>query len=129
MGRAADRLRVGEPVTVKVLGDRRRPRQGDADLKALEGDPWVAVAGPAARAGRWCAAGPPGPPSFGVFVEGLPSIDGLLHVSEIPRHRQVAMREAVAGGTEILVMIVGIDSGKRAHRGGHAEDGDRSARR
>jgi ribosomal protein S1 len=34
-------------------------------------------------------------------------------VSEIPRHRQAAMREAVAGGAEIAVMIVGIDSGKR----------------
>jgi len=50
---------------------------------------------------------------FGVFVELLPGVDGLLHVSEIPRHRQSAMREAVAGSAEIAVMIVGIDSGKR----------------
>ena len=50
---------------------------------------------------------------FGVFVELLPGVDGLLHVSEIPRHQQGAMREAVAANAEIAVMVVGIDPGKR----------------
>src|SRR4029453_18619654 len=50
---------------------------------------------------------------FGVFVELLPGVDGLLHVSEIPRHQQGAMREAVAANAEIAVRVVGIDSGKR----------------
>ena len=44
---------------------------------------------------------------FGVFVELLPGVDGLLHVSEIPRHQQGAMREAVAANAEITVMVVG----------------------
>jgi small subunit ribosomal protein S1 len=110
--RAADRLRVGEPVTVKVL--RIDPERGKVtlSLKALEGDPWAAVPGRLRERqvvrGRALRA-----TDFGVFVELLPGVDGLLHVSEIPRHRQAAMREAVAASAEIAVMIIGIDSGKR----------------
>src|SRR5207237_1302091 len=50
---------------------------------------------------------------FGVFVELLPGVDGLLHISEIPRHRQGAMRESVGAGAEIAVMIVNVDMTKR----------------
>jgi ribosomal protein S1 len=46
-------------------------------------------------------------------VELLPGVDGLLHISEIPRSRQGAMREAVAAGAEVTVMILTIDPGKR----------------
>src|SRR5437764_533697 len=47
------------------------------------------------------------------FLELLPGVDGLLHTSEIPRHRQGAMREAVAAGAEIAVMIVNVDLTRR----------------
>jgi small subunit ribosomal protein S1 len=112
VGRAADRLRVGESVTVKVL--RVDPERGKVtlSLKALERDPWAAVPGRLRERqvvrGRALRA-----TDFGVFVELAPGVDGLLHVSEIPRHRQTAMREAVATSAEIAVMILAIDSGKR----------------
>jgi small subunit ribosomal protein S1 len=112
VGRAADRLRIGEPVTVKVIRIDAEKGKLTLSLKALEGDPWVAVPGRLRERqvvrGRAVRA-----TDFGVFVELLPGVDGLLHVSEIPRHRQTAMREAVAAGAEITVMIIGIDSGKR----------------
>src|SRR5437879_5218424 len=50
---------------------------------------------------------------FGVFVELLPGVDGLLHASEIPRHRSAALREAVTAVAEIAVMIVNVDTAKR----------------
>ena len=112
VGRASDRLSVGEAVTVKVL--RVDPERGKVtlSLKALDGDPWTAVPGRLRERqvvrGRAVRA-----TDFGVFVELLPGVDGLLHVSEIPRHQQAAMREAVAANAEIAVMVVGIDSGKR----------------
>jgi small subunit ribosomal protein S1 len=112
VGRAADRLRVGEPVTVKVLRVDAERGKITLSLKALEGDPWMTVAGRLRERqvvrGRAARA-----TEFGVFVELLPGIDGLLHVSEIPRHHQAAIREAVAAGAEIAVMIIAIDSGKR----------------
>jgi small subunit ribosomal protein S1 len=112
VARAADRLRVGEPVTVKVLRVDTEKGKVTLSLKALEGDPWAAVPGRLRERqivrGRAVRAA-----EFGVFVELLPGVDGLLHVSEIPRHRQAAMRESVAAGAEVAVMILGIDSGKR----------------
>jgi small subunit ribosomal protein S1 len=110
--RPAERLRIGEPVTVKVL--RVDPDRGkiSLSLKALEGDPWAALAGrirerQVAR-GRAVRA-----TEFGVFVELLPGVDGLLHVSEIPRNRQAGMREAAAIGAEVTVLVMAIDIDKR----------------
>jgi small subunit ribosomal protein S1 len=50
---------------------------------------------------------------FGLFVELLPGVDGLLHMSEIPRSQQGQLKEAAAGGAEIAIMVLGIDPGKK----------------
>jgi small subunit ribosomal protein S1 len=117
VGRPADRLRVGEAVTVKVLRVDDGKGKITLSLKALEGDPWIAVPGQLRERqvvrGRMLRF-----TEFGVFIELLPGVDGLLHTSEIPRSRQGAMREAAAGGAEITVMIVSIDGEK--HRIGLA---------
>jgi small subunit ribosomal protein S1 len=112
VARPADRLRLGEPVTVKVLRVDDEKGRISLSLKALEGDPWVAVPGRLRERqvvrGRAVRA-----TEFGVFVELLPGVDGLLHASEIPRHRAGAMREAVAATAEITVMVLSIDGDKR----------------
>ena len=117
VGRAGDRLHVGERVTVKVLRIDEARGKITLSLKALEGDPWLAVPGRLRERqvvrGRAVRAA-----EFGVFVELLPGVDGLLHASEIPRHRQGELREAVAATAEIAVMIVTLDTGK--HRIGLA---------
>jgi small subunit ribosomal protein S1 len=110
--RASDRLRVGEQVTVKVLRLDEAMGRITLSLKALEGDPWAAVPGRLRERqvvrGRAVRA-----TEFGVFVELLPGVDGLVHTSEIPRHRQAAMREAAAAGAEISVMVVSVDAARR----------------
>ncbi|HET7342177.1 MAG TPA: S1 RNA-binding domain-containing protein [Methylomirabilota bacterium] len=112
VARAGDRVRVGETVTVKVLRIDEAKGKLTLSLRALEEDPWTAAAARLrerqvvrGRAVRSTA--------FGVFVELLPGVDGLLHASEIPRHRQAALRDAVAAGAELDVLIVSIDAGKR----------------
>jgi len=112
VARAGDRVRVGEAVTVKVIRIDEAKGKITLSLKALEGDPWTAVAGKLRERqivrGRAVRAA-----EFGVFVELLPGVDGLLHASEIPRHRAAALREAVANTQELAVMILTIDAGKR----------------
>jgi small subunit ribosomal protein S1 len=112
VGRPADRLRVGEPVTVKVLRIDEESKKISLSLKALEGDPWAAVPGRLRERqvvrGRAVRA-----TEFGVFVELLPGVDGLLHVSEIPRSRQGALREAAATKAEVVVLVVNVDTEKR----------------
>jgi small subunit ribosomal protein S1 len=108
----SDRLRVGEAVTVKVLRVDEGKGRISLSLKALEGDPWVAVSGSLRERqvvrGRMVRV-----TDFGIFVELLPGVDGLLHISEIPRSKQGALREGVAAGAEIFVMIITIDAAKR----------------
>jgi small subunit ribosomal protein S1 len=112
VGRPADHLSVGQPVTVKVLRIDDEKGKVTLSLKALEGDPWAAVPGRLRERqvvrGRAARA-----TDFGVFVELLPGVDGLLHISEIPRSKQAALREAAASGAEVAVLVVGIDMDKR----------------
>jgi small subunit ribosomal protein S1 len=110
--RPGDRLRLGEAVTVKVLKVDEEKGRISLSLKALDGDPWAAV--PARLRERQVVRGRlVRATEFGIFVELMPGVDGLLHVSEIPRSRAGALREAVATGAEVSVIILGIDSGKR----------------
>jgi small subunit ribosomal protein S1 len=110
--RPADLLRIGDAVTVKVLRVDQEKGRISLSLKALEGDPWTAVAG-RLRERQVVRGRAVRSTEFGIFVELLPGVDGLLHVTEIPRSRQGALREAAAASAEIAVLIVAIDTAKR----------------
>ena len=112
VGRISDRLRVGEAVTVQVLRVDEQTRRITLSLKALAGDPWAEV--PSRLRERQVVRGRIArATAFGVFVELLPGVDGLLHQSEIPRHRGGALREGATSGGEVSVLIVSIDGDKR----------------
>jgi polyribonucleotide nucleotidyltransferase len=46
---------------------------------------------------------------FGAFVEILPGVDGLLHVSEIAPHRVKDVRDELKEGQQIMVKVINID--------------------
>src|SRR5438874_6949499 len=99
VSRPADLLRVGDAVSVKVLRVDQEKGRISLSLKALEGDPWTAVAG-RLRERQVVRGRAVRSTEFGIFVELLPGVDGLLHVTEIPRSRQGALRESAANGAE-----------------------------
>ena len=75
---------------------------------------------------------------FGAFVEVLPGVDGLLHVSEIAHYRVKDVRDELQEGEQVLVKVINVDpSGKiRLSRkalldkpAGAAEAGQRRERR
>ncbi len=50
---------------------------------------------------------------FGAFVEVLPGVDGLLHVSEIAHYRVKEVRDVLQEGEKVLVKVINVDpSGK-----------------
>ena len=50
---------------------------------------------------------------FGAFVEIMPGVDGLLHVSEIAHYRVKDVRDEMKEGDQVLVKVINIDpSGK-----------------
>jgi small subunit ribosomal protein S1 len=110
----ADLLQVGQTVTVKVLKVDEKNGKGKISLsmKALEGDPWATVPDELRERqivkGRIVRA-----MDFGVFVELLPGVDGLLHMSGVPRGQQGRIKEAAAAQEEVAVMVLVIDPEKK----------------
>jgi len=46
---------------------------------------------------------------FGAFVEVLPGVDGLVHISQLAHHRVKAVTDEVKEGDEILVKVIEVD--------------------
>ncbi len=46
---------------------------------------------------------------FGAFVEILPNVDGLVHISQLDTTRVERVEDVVRMGDEITVMVTGID--------------------
>ena len=46
---------------------------------------------------------------FGAFVEILPNVDGMVHISQLDTERVERVEDVVSMGDEITVMVTGID--------------------
>ena len=46
---------------------------------------------------------------YGAFVEILPGVEGLVHISQLADHRVAAVEDVVKVGDEIMVMVIDID--------------------
>ncbi|MEW6338755.1 MAG: S1 RNA-binding domain-containing protein [Acidobacteriota bacterium] len=81
--RPSQLAKVGDPITVQVLEADREKGRIALSRKSLEPDPWAEVAS------RFPAGAPfsgtiARKTEFGAFVELLPGVDGLIHVSQLP---------------------------------------------
>src|SRR5262249_38332471 len=112
LGRPADRLQLGQAVSVKVLQVDEAKGKVSLSLKALEGDPWAGVAG-RLRERKVVGGRVARVRDFGVFVELLPGVDGLLHLNEIPRNRHAEMKQAAETAALLPVLVTNIDFDKR----------------
>jgi len=73
--------------------------------------------------------------NFGAFVEILPGVEGLLHISEIEDHRINEVKDVLDEGDETMVKVIDIDAQRRvrlsrraAMREQKGEGGDNSGR-
>jgi polyribonucleotide nucleotidyltransferase len=46
---------------------------------------------------------------FGAFVEVMPGVDGLVHISQLAHHRVQVVSDEVKEGDQILVKVVDVD--------------------
>jgi small subunit ribosomal protein S1 len=114
----SDVLTVGQPVTVQVMriekrDDPKRPEQVSFSLKSLERDPWQDAAAQlvvgSVIKGRVTRV-----ETFGAFVELVSGIEGLLHISELAKGKQLRhAREAAKPGDAVEVTILSIEPEKR----------------
>jgi len=115
--KAEDIFSVGDPVTVKIL-DIQAPKGGkdtkiSLSLKHMSGDPWTDVTeryhvgdkikGKVTRCVK-----------FGVFVEIVPGLEGLVHISQMSYTKRVLRpEEEVEPGETVDVVINEIDPEKK----------------
>jgi small subunit ribosomal protein S1 len=51
--------------------------------------------------------------TFGAFVEILPGVEGLVHISELAQHHVENPREVVSQGDPVKVLILEVDGERR----------------
>jgi len=105
-------LDIGQTVKVKVLDIDRERQRISLGLKQTQADPWQQVLDSYGEddvvEGRVAKV-----VTFGAFVEILPGVEGLVHISELAAHHVENPREVVAQGQAVNVRILEIDGERR----------------
>jgi small subunit ribosomal protein S1 len=105
-------LEIGQTVKVKVLDIDRERQRISLGLKQTQSDPWQQVLdsydeGDVVQ-GRVTKV-----VTFGAFVEILPGVEGLVHISELAQHHVENPREVVSQGDQVNVRILEVDAERR----------------
>ena len=105
---AADLLKVGDEVKVQVLKVDHELKKVSLGMKQLQQDPWhtavsefgegTTVSGKVTRTSK-----------FGAFVELVPGVEGLVHISELSDRRVANAEEVVQVGQKVAVKILTVD--------------------
>ncbi len=105
-------LDIGQTVEVKVLDIDRDRQRISLGLKQTQSDPWQQVLDSYREEdvveGRVAKV-----VTFGAFVEILPGVEGLVHISELAAHHVENPREVVSQGQAVNVRILEIDGDRR----------------
>ena len=105
-------LSIGETVEVKVLDIDRDRQRISLGLKQTQEDPWQTVMNEY-RSGDVLEGKVTKVVAFGAFVEIVPGVEGLVHISELAEHHVEAPSEVVEPGQETWVRILEIDEERR----------------
>ena len=100
---------VGEEIRVKVLDLNEEEGRVSLSLKATTPGPWDGVEQKLA-AGDVIEGTVKRLTDFGAFVEVLPGIDGLVHVSQISHKRIENPKEALKVGQEVQVKVLEVNA-------------------
>lgn len=113
-----DVFNVGDEVEVQVIKiekgkDEKRPERISLSRRSLQADPWNEAASRFTEGmevpGRVMRT-----ETFGAFVELVPGLEGLVHISEMGAGRRLNhSREAVQPGQEVQVRVLGVDTARR----------------
>ena len=105
-------LEIGQNVNVKVLDIDRERQRISLGLKQTQADPWQQVL-EAYKEGDVVEGKVTKVVTFGAFVEILPGVEGLVHISELAQHHVENPREVVAQGQDVQVLILEVDAERR----------------
>jgi small subunit ribosomal protein S1 len=105
-------LEIGQEVNVKVLDIDRERQRISLGLKQTQSDPWQQVVDTYDESdvieGKVTKV-----VTFGAFVEILPGVEGLVHISELAQHHVENPREVVSQGDVVRAKIIEMDAERR----------------
>jgi small subunit ribosomal protein S1 len=105
-------LEIGQKVQVKVLDIDRDRQRISLGLKQTQADPWQQVL-ESYNEGDVVSGKVTKVVTFGAFVEILPGVEGLVHISELAQHHVENPREVVSQGDTVNVRILEVDAERR----------------
>ena len=105
-------LEIGQTVRVKVLDIDRDRQRISLGLKQTQSDPWQQVI-EAYQENDVVEGRVTKVVTFGSFVEILPGVEGLVHISELAQHHVENPREIVSQGEVVKVKIIEMDADRR----------------
>jgi small subunit ribosomal protein S1 len=105
-------LEIGQNVKVKVLDIDRERQRISLGLKQTQSDPWQQVL-EQYNQGDTVEGKVTKVVTFGAFVEILPGVEGLVHISELAHHHVENPREVVSQGDTVRVQILEVDAERR----------------
>ncbi len=100
---------VGEEIEVKILDLNEEEGRVSLSLKATTPGPWDGVEQKLA-AGDVIEGTVKRLTDFGAFVEVLPGIDGLVHISQISHKRVESPKDALKVGQEVTVKVLEVNA-------------------
>jgi small subunit ribosomal protein S1 len=105
-------LEIGQTVKVKVLDIDRERQRISLGLKQTQSDPWQQVLDQYSE-GDVVEGKVTKVVTFGAFVEIMPGVEGLVHISELAQHHVENPREVVAQGDSVQAKIIEVDPERR----------------
>jgi small subunit ribosomal protein S1 len=105
-------LEIGQDVKVKVLDIDRERQRISLGLKQTQSDPWQQVL-ETYNEGDTVEGKVTKVVTFGAFVEILPGVEGLVHISELAQHHVENPREVVSQGDLVQAKIIEVDAERR----------------
>jgi small subunit ribosomal protein S1 len=105
-------LEIGQDVKVKVLDIDRERQRISLGLKQTQSDPWQQVL-ETYHEGDTVEGKVTKVVTFGAFVEILPGVEGLVHISELAQHHVENPREVVSQADLVSAKIIEVDAERR----------------
>jgi small subunit ribosomal protein S1 len=105
-------LEIGQDVKVKVLDIDRERQRISLGLKQTQSDPWQQVL-EQHQEGDVVEGKVTKVVTFGAFVEILPGVEGLVHISELAQHHVENPREVVSQDDTVQVKVIEVDAERR----------------
>jgi small subunit ribosomal protein S1 len=113
IGHPNELLEKGQKIRCQVLNVDQERKRIALGLKQLKDDPWETDIPGRYESGDVVIGKVTKLTNFGVFVELEPSLEGLLHISELADHKVDSPEEVVNVGDEIEVKVLRVDRAER----------------